>query len=140
MRGLALTVFILECLGFGGLVLVAPALLVETVNGADPIAYGWVRWAGANLIAMGVGGLLMLRKPGGPAIVRTMALVASLGTVGALVFSRVRDEWDGALWFLIVLVALNAAVALGVLLPAKSSDPSSDGSSSDELGLGLDPL
>lgn len=127
MRRLAIAVFILECLGFGAAVLVIPNVLVETINGADPIAYGWIRWAGADLIAMGVGALLILRKPGGPGIVRLMALISSLGAAGSFLYARIADEWDGALWFLVVVIAVNAAVAVALVMPARSKgDPDVD--------------
>ncbi len=127
MRRLAIAVFILECLGFGAAVLVVPNVLVETINGADPIAYGWIRWAGADLIAMGIGALLILRKPGGPGIVRLMALVSSLGAAGSFIYSRIADEWDGALWFLIAVVAVNGAIAVALVMPqGTKSDPESD--------------
>ena len=120
MRRLAIGAFILECLAFGVGVLLYPAFLVETLNDAEPIAYGWVRWAGADLLAMGVGALLMLRK-GGAGIVRLMATISTVGAIVAFIWSAAADEWDGATWFLVAVIAVNALILFGLWAPERDT-------------------
>lgn len=97
-----------------------PALFVEVIAGGAEFAYGWVRWAGADLLAMGVGALAVQNLDGGRAILRRMALVSSVGAAAAFAYAMVADEYDGADWFAIAIIVLNLAIAALLVLPAPS--------------------
>ncbi len=81
--------------------LIFPGTLV-TLSGGNPVEFGWLRWAGGIIIALGIGVLMVFRKPEKQGIfVFTMALSNSLCFLG-LLFSWIMKEYSGSNMFIAV--------------------------------------
>ena len=82
--------------GFG--FLFVPGLLVK-LGGTNPVEFGWLRWTGGVVIALGIGCLMVSSKPEKQGIfVTSMALAALFAGLGNL-YSWVMQEYSGAIWF-----------------------------------------
>jgi len=62
LLNVALIIYIIIVLVYGVLYLFAPQVLVQA-QGGEPVASGWLRWSGGVLIALGVGAIMVYRKP-----------------------------------------------------------------------------
>ena len=83
-----------------------PQTLID-ISGGEPCAYGWLRWSGGGLIALGIGAILAFRDLEKQ---RTLVLTFALGTLLcglALIYSLVFDL-TGSTWF----AALPATITL----------------------------
>jgi len=68
--------------GFG--FLFVPGLLVK-LGGTNPVEFGWLRWTGGVVIALGIGCLMVSSKPEKQGIfVTSMALAALFAGLGNL--------------------------------------------------------
>ncbi len=82
--------------GFG--FLFVPGLLVSLSKG-NPVEFGWLRWPGGIIIALGIGALMVYSKPEKQGIfVTSMALATLFGGLGML-YSWIMQEASGATWF-----------------------------------------
>jgi len=82
--------------GFG--FLFVPGLLVGLSKG-NPVEFGWLRWPGGVIIALGIGALMVSSKPEKQGIfVTTMALSTLFAGLGML-YSWIMKEGSGAIWF-----------------------------------------
>ncbi len=82
--------------GFG--LLFVPSLLVK-LGGTNPVEFGWLRWSGGVVIALGIGCLMVSSKPEKQGIfVTSMALAALFAGLGNL-YSWIMQEYSGAIWF-----------------------------------------
>src|SRR4030043_1948356 len=83
--------------GFG--FLFVPGILLKLVGG-NPVEFGWLRWAGGIIIALGIGALMVFRKPEKQGIfVFTSASSTLLAGVG-LLFSWIMTEYSGSTLFI----------------------------------------
>jgi len=83
--------------GFGFLFL--PGLLVSS-SGGNPVDFGWLRWSGGVIIALGIGALMVSSKPEKQGIfVTSMALATLFAGLGHL-YSWIMQEYSGAAWFI----------------------------------------
>jgi O-antigen/teichoic acid export membrane protein len=109
----SLLVAALVSLVYGLTYFLAPSMLV-TLSGGDPINFGWVRWAGGVLIALGICTLMVYNKPEKQGIfVLSIALAYLLAGLG-LLYSWIRHEYSGATWFIAFATCLT--LVLSVLL------------------------
>ncbi len=82
--------------GFG--FLFVPGLLVSLSKG-NPVEFGWIRWPGGVIIALGIGALMVYSKPEKQGIfVTSMALATLFAGLGNL-YSWIMQEGSGAIWF-----------------------------------------
>jgi len=98
----------------GLLVALFPTAFWNTIGGAADLydrAYDSTRFAGAALLALAVGALLVLRKPAGQqTLVTVFALEATLVTL-AIFTNLVGDDTPTDLWFEIVMLLGAGGVA-----------------------------
>ena len=82
--------------GFG--FLFVPGILVK-LSGGNPVDFGWLRWSGGIIIALGIGALMVSSKPEKQGIfVTSMALATLFAGLGDL-YSCIMQEYSGATWF-----------------------------------------
>ena len=83
--------------GFGFLFL--PGLLVSS-SGGSSVDFGWLRWSGGVIMALGIGALMVSSKPEKQGIfVTSMALATLFSGLGHL-YSWIMQEYSGATWFI----------------------------------------
>ncbi len=83
--------------GFG--FLFVPGILVK-LGGGNPVEFGWLRWSGGVIIALGIGALMVSNKPEKQGIfVTTMVLATLFGGLGHL-YAWIMQEYSGATWFI----------------------------------------
>ena len=83
--------------GFGFLFL--PGLLVSS-SGGSSVDFGWLRWSGGVIMALGIGALMVSSKPEKQGIfVTSMALATLFAGLGHL-YSWIMQEYSGATWFI----------------------------------------
>ncbi len=94
-----LWVGLVDTVGFGALILLAPAFVVETLGGSPAFAYFSLRWSGGVLLGLGLGAYSMLRDPRHQlpmfTAFATGTLLAGLGKV----WSGIAGEYSGATWW-----------------------------------------
>ena len=79
--------------------LIFPGTLV-TISGGNPVEFGWLRWSGGVIIALGIGVLMVFRKPEKQGIfVFTMALSTLLAGLGIL-YSWIKGEYSSSTLFI----------------------------------------
>jgi hypothetical protein len=110
---IALIIFAIVALVYGLCYFIIPDALVK-LSGSEPVFHGWLRWSGGVLIALGVGAILVLRKPEkqDPFVI-TLA-IGSLLTGLALVFAWITAEEEANIWFT-ALPAVLTLVMSGLL-------------------------
>jgi hypothetical protein len=88
-----------------------PSMLV-TLSGEDPINFGWVRWAGGVLIALGICTFMVYSKPEKQGIfVLSIALGYLLAGLG-LLYSLIMHEYSGVIWFLAMHTCLILVISV----------------------------
>jgi hypothetical protein len=94
MLKVVLVIYAIVVLVFGLSFFFIPGLYVD-MAGANPVDYGWLRWPGGVLIALGIGALVVMRKPAKQGVfVTTIALGTSLAGLG-LLYSWIAHEYSG---------------------------------------------
>ena len=77
-------IFAVVALVYGLFFFLVPDFLVN-MSGGEPVFHGWLRWAGGLCIAVGIGSLMVMRKPKNQGIfVTTIALGTLLTGLGLL--------------------------------------------------------
>ncbi len=86
---------------YGFAFLFVPGLLVSLSRG-NPVEFGWLRWPGGIIIALGIGSLMVYSKPEKQGIfVTSMALSALFVGLGNL-YILIMQEYSGATWFTVL--------------------------------------
>ncbi len=89
--------------------LFVPGILFKLIGG-NPVEFGWLRWSGGVIIALGIGALMVYNKLEKQGIfVTTMALSTLFGGLGSL-YSWIMQEFSAATWF----IALPTCLALAI--------------------------
>jgi hypothetical protein len=89
--------------GFG--LLFVPGILLKLIGG-NPVEFGWLRWSGGVIIALGIGALMVYNKLEKQGIfVTTMALSTLFGGLGSL-YSWIMQEFSAATWFIALITCL----------------------------------
>jgi hypothetical protein len=97
----ALVILAVASIIYGIGYLIFPGTLVS-LSGSNPVDFAWLRWAGGTIIALGIGALMVFRKPEKQGIfVVTMALSTLLCGLG-LLFSWIMKEYSGSTMFIAV--------------------------------------
>ena len=108
----SLGIYALVALAYGIGYVFFPQSLVE-LSGGDPVPGAWLRWAGAVVIALGIGAIMVILNPVKQRIfVRTIAM-GSFFVGLTLVYAWVYDA-VGELWF--TAVPAIGMLALAILL------------------------
>ena len=108
----SLGIYALVALAYGIGYVFFPEYLVE-LSGGDPVPGAWLRWAGAVVIALGIGAIMVILNPVKQRIfVRTIAM-GSFFVGLTLVYAWVYDA-VGELWF--TAVPAIGMLALAILL------------------------
>ena len=100
VKVLKVTLIIVAVLAFvyGIGLLFVPGTLVK-LNAGNPFEFGWLRWSGGVIIALGIGALMVSSKSEKQGIfVTSMALAALFAGLGNL-YSWIMQEGSGATWF-----------------------------------------
>jgi hypothetical protein len=110
MLRVALIVFAVASFVYGVVFLFVPGVWVN-MSGGDPVDYGWLRWSGGFLIALGIGAVMVARKPEnqGP-FVFSLALAGLLGGLGML-YSLIMQEYTGSFQFILIPTALMLLIS-----------------------------
>jgi hypothetical protein len=100
----ALVVFV-----WGFSFLFVPGILAS-LSGGNPVEFGWLRWSGGVIIALGIGALMVSSKPEKQGIfVTSMALATLFAGLGKL-YCWIMQEYSGSAWS----IALSTCLALGL--------------------------
>ena len=111
MLKVALVIYAIVVLVYGLSFFFIPGLYVD-MAGANPVDNSWLRWAGGVLIALGIGALVVMRKPAKQGVfVTTIALGTSLAGL-ALLYSWIAHEYSGATSFIAVPTIIILALAV----------------------------
>jgi hypothetical protein len=106
----ALIVFAVILLVYGFGFLFVPGILVSLSKG-NPVEFGWLRWSGGVIIALGIGCLMVSSKPEKQGIfVTSMTLVSLFVGLGTL-YSLIMHEYSGATWFFALPTCLALAIS-----------------------------
>jgi len=82
--------------GFG--LLFISGILVK-LDGGNPVEFGWLRWPGGVIIALGIGALMVSSKPEKQGIFVTSMALATLFAGLGMLYSWIMQEYSGATWF-----------------------------------------
>lgn len=97
-----LLLYIIVAAAYGLPMTLVPDVLWDTIGGVDETAaevLTGMRWAGAMLLALGFGALLVLRNPRGQRTFVTFLAVQTGATAAALIYSATANEYPGHDWF-----------------------------------------
>ncbi len=110
--------------GFGYMLI--PDIMVKLAGG-QPLYHGWLRWAGAVLIVLGIGAILTYRNPLHQGIFVTVLNLGCLFTSICLFYNLYSPEQGAYWWFpatpaitlliLAILFRLGSVKAKNVLYP-----------------------
>jgi CHASE2 domain-containing sensor protein len=105
-----LVIFAIVALLYGLCYFFIPDFLVK-LSGGEPVFHGWLRWSGGVLIALGIGSILVLRRPEkqDPFVI-TIAL-GSLLTGLALIYAWITAIEGTAIWFTAVPAILTLVLS-----------------------------
>ena len=113
---LALILLAIMSLVYGIGFLFVPGIVASS-SGGNPVDFGWLRWSGGVIIALGIGALRVSSNPEKQGIfVTTSALATLLAGLGHL-YSWMVHEYSGATWFIalptIILLVLSCLLWWG---------------------------
>jgi len=81
------------------------------LSGGSPVEFGWLRWPGGILIALGIGIIMVFRKPEKQGIfVVTIALSTLFSGLGML-YSWIMKEYNGSEMFIGIPTCLNLVLS-----------------------------
>jgi len=98
---------ILLVYGFG--FLFVPGILVK-LSGGNPVEFGWLRWSGGVIIALGIGCLMVSSKPEKQGIFVTSMTLVSLFVGLGMMYSWIMQEFSAATWFMALPTCLALAI------------------------------
>ena len=95
---IVILIYAIVALVYGLCFLIAPDFLVN-MSGGEPVFHGWLRWAGGICVALGIGSLMVMRKPKNQGIFVTTIALGSLLAGLAMVFAWINLEEGANVWF-----------------------------------------
>jgi len=110
---IVILIYAVVALVYGLCFFFVPDFLVN-MSGGEPVFHGWLRWAGGICVALGIGSLMVMRKPKNQGIFVTTIALASLLTGLALVIAWIAPEEGTNVWFT-ALPAILLLVISGLL-------------------------
>ncbi len=91
---IVILIYAIVALVYGLCFFFVPDFLVN-MSGGEPVFHGWLRWAGGLCIAVGIGSLMVMRKPKNQGIFVTTIALATLLTGLGLLYAWINLE-EGA--------------------------------------------
>lgn len=105
-----LVIFAVVSIIYGIGYLIVPGKMI-TLSGANPVDFEWLRWPGGVIIALGIGALLIVRKPEKQNIfVFICALSTLLAGLGKL-YCLIMKEYSGSIMFIIMPTVLLLVIS-----------------------------
>ncbi len=99
MLKVVLVIYAVICIIYGIGFLFVPGIWIS-LSESGPVDYGWLRWPGGIIIALGIGALMVYRKPEKQStFVFAIALASLLAGLGML-YSLIRTEYSGTTLFI----------------------------------------
>ena len=95
---ISLVLYAILCIVYGLGYIFFPNALVE-MSGTDPVYHGWLQWPGCVILALGIGALMVLRKPKSQGIFVTTIALGSLLVGLALIYAWITPLEGGNMWF-----------------------------------------
>ena len=109
LLNVTLIIFAAVTIVYGLLYIFFPQVAV-TLSGSEPTPSSWLRWSGATIFALGIGSVLVLRKPENQGIFITTLALGTLFSGLALLYSWIfemipeANTWFTALPTIVVLI------------------------------------
>ena len=110
MLKVILIIFTVVVLIYGLGYLFIPDVFV-TLYGSEPIDLGWIRWSGGPLIALGIGAILVIRKPDKQGIFVTTIAIGTLITGLGLLYSLLTREYGGSILSIVIAIAITLVLS-----------------------------
>jgi hypothetical protein len=89
---------------------IVPGVLLN-LSGGSSVDFGWLRWPGGVLIALGIGTIMVFRKPEKQGIfVITIALATLFSGLGML-YCWIMKEYSGSTMFIVIPMGLNLVLS-----------------------------
>jgi len=108
-----LIIFAVVVFVWGFSFLFVPGILFKLIGG-NPVEFGWLRWSGGVIIALGIGCLMVSSKPEKQGIFVTSMVLVTLFTGLGMLYSWIMQEFSAATWFIALSTCL-AFVISGLL-------------------------
>ena len=105
-----LIIFAVISLVYGFGFLFVPGLLVKLSEGT-PVDFGWLRWSGGVLLALGIGCLMVSSKPEKQGIFVTSMALATLFSGLGMLYSWIMHEYSGTTLFKALPTCLLLAIS-----------------------------
>ena len=105
-----LIIFAVISLVYGFGFLFVPGILVKLSEGT-PVDFGWLRWSGGVLLALGIGCLMVSSKPEKQGIFVTSMALATLFAGLGMLYSWIMHEYSGTTMFKALPTCLLLAVS-----------------------------
>ena len=95
---ISLLLYAIICIFYGLAYIFFPNALIE-MSGTDPVYHGWIQWPGCVRFALGIGALMVLRKPKSQGIFVTTIALGSLLVGLALIYAWLTPVEGSNMWF-----------------------------------------
>jgi hypothetical protein len=110
MLKVILIIFAIVTLVYGIGFLIVPGVWIN-LSGGNSVEFGWLRWPGGVIIALGIGAIMISRKPDKQGIfVISIALGTLLAGLGML-YSWIMHEYSGTIMFIALPTCLNLVLS-----------------------------
>jgi hypothetical protein len=100
-----LVVFAIVAIVYGVGFLIVPGIWVN-LSGGNPVDFGWLRWSGGPIIALGIGALMVVRKPEKQGIFVVTSALGSLLIGLGMLYCWIMKEYTGSTMFIAVPTVL----------------------------------
>jgi uncharacterized membrane protein len=90
--------------------LIVPGTMV-TLSRGNPVNFGWLRWPGGVIIALGIGALMVFRKPEKQGIFVFMSALSTLLAGLGLLYSWIMKEYTESTLFIAVPTILILVIS-----------------------------
>jgi hypothetical protein len=106
----ALVILAIVSIIYGIFYLIFPGTLVA-LSGGNPVDFAWLRWSGGVIIALGIGVLMVFRKPEKQGIFVFMSALSTLLAGLGLLCSWIMNEYSGSTMFIAVPTILLLVIS-----------------------------
>jgi hypothetical protein len=106
----ALVILAVVSIIYGVGFLVVPGILVA-LSGGNPVEFGWLRWSGGIIIALGIGSLQVFRKPEKQGIFVFMSALSTLLAGLGILYSWIMGEYSSSTTFIAIPTILLLAMS-----------------------------
>jgi len=89
---------------------IVPGVWVN-LSGGSPVDFGWLRWSGGVLIALGIGTIMVFRKPEKQGIFVIMIAMATLLSGLGMLYCLIMKEYSGSTMFIVIPTCLNLVLS-----------------------------